>query len=455
MSDDIFWPRDGEEPRRGSYPGGSYGGFASTGQLSGSDEEFGGAGGYGSGGYGGWPTEPQPQPPRDPGGPRRRVSSALIGAVAATALVFGGLGVGIGSLLVGNDNGGGTDTATSAGLTASSVADSHTSPDPHSVAGIAAKVLPSVVSITVLSSQQSDTGSGIVLRQDGYILTNNHVVSAASSGSGRITVTFNDGSTAGASIVGTDAEDDLAVIKVSRTGLKPATLGTSSDLNVGDAVVAIGSPLGLQGTVTSGIVSALNRPVEAAQSGQPYGLFGNSQPSQPVVYNAIQTDAPINPGNSGGPLVDSSGDVIGINSAIASVGGSSDPFSSGQSGNIGVGFAIPIDQAKIISAELIKTGKATHPLLGVTLADVTGSNGTDYARVQTVESGAPAARVGMKPGDIITRINGQVTNGADAVIATIRSHQPGQTVSVTYTRGIGGASKTVSVTLANASTAQG
>jgi putative serine protease PepD len=440
---DIFWPRDDDsDGQRFPTGGGAAGGY-------------GGFGGYGDGGYS--PTEPQPQPGPEPQRRGRRTGGGLIAAVAVTALVFGGIGVGVGSLLVGNGGSGGTDSATGSLFnTATSASDSHGSRQVHSVADIAAQVLPSVVSITVVSPQESDTGSGVVLRQDGYILTNNHVVAAGAGGVGRMTVTFNDGSTASAHIVGTDAEDDLAVIKADKSGLQPATLGTSSDLRVGDAVIAVGSPLGLQGTVTSGIVSALNRPVEASDSGQPQGFFGQRQASQPVVYNAIQTDAAINPGNSGGPLVDSSGDVVGIDSAIATVPGSSDPFGgSGQSGNIGVGFAIPIDQAKIIAAELMKNGKATHPLLGVTLTDATDQAGNALARVQSVQSGSPAAHAGLKPGDIITRINGHPTPGADAVIATIRSYQPGQQVTITWTQGAGGSTHTATVTLADASSAQG
>lgn len=433
---DIFWPHD-DEPERRPFGGGSAGGSGETPSWA--------------------VTEPQPAATAPP--PRRRVSTGIVALVAVTALVFGGLGVGVGSLLVGNNgNNSGSDSlaGTGFGNAATPTSDSHGSQQPHSVAAIAAKVLPSVVSITVVSPQQSDTGSGVVLRQDGYILTNNHVIAAASGGGGRITVTFNDGSTAHARIVGADAEDDLAVIKAAKSGLQPATLGTSSNLKVGDAVVAVGSPLGLQGTVTNGIVSALNRPVVASSSGQPQGFYSQGQTSQPVVYNAIQTDAPINPGNSGGPLVDAQGDVIGINSAIASVSGSSDPFGTGESGNIGVGFAIPVDQAKIIAGELMKNGKATHPLLGVTLADVYNRGGVDYARIQTVESGSPADKAGLKPGDVITKIDGRPTQGADAVIATIRSFQPGQSVSITYRNGLrGSAEKTVTVPLADASSAQG
>jgi putative serine protease PepD len=305
------------------------------------------------------------------------------------------------------------------------------------------------VSINVKSQSESDTGSGIVLRSDGYILTNNHVVSAASGGNGTVTVTFNDGTSSSAKIVGTDPLDDLAVVKVAKTGLTSATLGNSSQIQVGDPVLAVGSPLGLTGTVTAGIVSALNRPVETQEETQPqqldpFGLGGgSSQTTQPTVIDAIQTDAAINPGNSGGALVDTAGQVIGINSAIASLGSSS--FGSSQSGSIGVGFAIPIDQARTIATELIDTGHATHPLLGVTLTDATSADGSDRALVRAVSANGPAAKAGIKGGDVITAVDGHPTAGADAVIAAVRSYQPGDRVNVTYIRS--GNTKTVAVTL--------
>jgi putative serine protease PepD len=270
-----------------------------------------------------------------------------------------------------------------------------------------------------------------------------------------VSVTFNDGSSATAKIIGTDPLDDLAVIKVSKSGLTPAVLGDSSKIQVGDPVLAVGSPLGLSGTVTAGIVSALNRPVETQDQSQqqqvdPFGFgFGNSTPqtTQPTVINAIQTDAAINPGNSGGALVDSAGQVIGINSAIASLGSTD---LSGQSGNIGVGFAIPIDQARVIASQLIETGHATHPLLGVTLTDATSASGADQALVRSVTAGGPAAKAGIKGGDVITSIDGHPTAGADAVIADVRSFQPGDQITVTYVRS--GSTRTATVTLSDSTT---
>jgi putative serine protease PepD len=422
----------------------------------------------GEGGSGAHWTEPEPTlplplgdlAPETPAVRRRTAARSLVTrlrqsrrwpaiVVAATAFVFGAGGVAIGAELVSGSSGG---QYVGSGLSVSNASPASLTTNPRSYAAIAAKVLPSVVSINVTTPNQSDTGSGVILRSDGYILTNDHVVSAASSG-GQVTVTFYDGSTSSARVVGTDSLDDLAVLKVSRTGLTPATLGNSSQIRVGDPVLAVGSPLGLTGTVTSGIVSALNRPVETQDQSQqqqsPFGFSlggGSGQATQPTVIDAIQTDAAINPGNSGGALVDAAGQVIGINSAIASLGSS---VLGSQSGNIGVGFAIPIDQARAIAAELIATGHATHPLLGVTLADATTANGADQALVQSVAANSPAAKAGIKGGDVITAIDGQPTAGADAVIAAIRAHQPGERVTVTFRHG--GTSRTVSVVLADAS----
>jgi putative serine protease PepD len=231
--------------------------------------------------------------------------------------------------------------------------------------------------------------------------------------------------------------------------LPAAAIGSSSAVRVGDPVLAVGSPLGLSGTVTSGIVSALNRPVDTTEDQQNTDPFGNPTRTTTTVISAIQTDAAINPGNSGGPLVSASGAVIGINSAIASTGSSL----GGQAGNIGVGFAIPIDQAKIVAQELISTGHATHPLMGVTLADATDSSGNDLARVQSVTNGGPADQAGIAVGDVVVAVGGQQTAGADAVIAAIRTHQPGDRVAVTIDRN--GTRKTVSVRLIDAATAQG
>jgi putative serine protease PepD len=391
------------------------------------------------------PDEPEPQSAPAERATRPWRTTAVAAGLAA--LVFGGAGVGVGAALENGNGGSGADSVNSGFNVAPTSSQSTVAPK--SYAAIAARVLPSVVSINVSGSGQQDTGSGVILRSDGYILTNNHVVTAAVGG-GTVSVVLNDGTTAAARIVGTDVEDDLAIIKVAKTGLPAATLGSSAAAHVGDPVLAVGSPLGLTGTVTSGIISALNRPVDTTQDQQNVDPFGGSQPrTTTTVISAIQTDAAINPGNSGGPLVDASGAVIGINSAIASTGSSL----GGQSGNIGVGFAIPIDLAKVISQELITTGKVSHPLMGVSLADATDSNGNDLARVQAVSKGGPAEQAGLQVGDIITAVGGQKTAGADAVIAAIRTHQPGQSVPVTIDRN--GVSKTLTVKLIDAATAQG
>jgi putative serine protease PepD len=442
--DDLFWfPAPGHSS---DEPGPEAPGPHSTQPLPGQQPGYASATSYGATSYG------VPAAPANASRRSRRGTAALL---AATAFVFGGGGVAVGALAIDNDN---NASNVGAGFTVSSANPASLTGSPRSYAAIASKVLPCVVSINVTTPNQSDTGSGVILRSDGYILTNNHVVSAASSG-GSVTVTFNDGSSTAAKVVGTDPLDDLAVLRVAKTGLHAATLGDSSKIQVGDPVLAVGSPLGLSGTVTAGIVSAVNRPVETQDQQQqpqqidPFGFgFGNGggssqQSSQPTVIDAIQTDAAINPGNSGGALVDAAGQVIGINSAIASLG--SNGLGS-QSGNIGVGFAIPIDQAKTIAAELITTGHATHPLLGVQLADATSADGTDRALVRSVTANGPAAKAGIKGGDVITAIDGRATAGADAVIAAVRTFQPGDHVSVTYIRN--GNAHTVTVTLGNAAT---
>ncbi|HET7530001.1 MAG TPA: trypsin-like peptidase domain-containing protein [Mycobacteriales bacterium] len=422
MSDnDLFWPAWGHDPGEPDRPTTPLATYPEPSQQVG----------------------PPPGPPQPPA--RRRPSwFAPAAAAGAAALVFGGVGVGVGAALDSDSGSSGSDASLPvAGAPVSS------DTNPRSFAAIAAKVLPSVVSINVRGSNGSDTGSGVILRSDGYVLTNNHVVSAATSG-GSVSVVFNDGKTADARIVGTDQEDDLAVIKVDKTGLPAATLGSSSAVRVGDAVLAVGSPLGLSGTVTAGIVSALNRPVDTTQDQQqqsdPFG-FDQQQPTTTTVISAIQTDAAINPGNSGGPLLNAAGQVIGINSAIASTGSL-----GGQPGNIGVGFAIPIDQARIIAGELIKDGKASHPLMGVVLADATDNNGNDLARVQSTTKGGPADKAGVEVGDVIVAVDGQRTAGADAVIAAIRTHQPGQSIKVTVERD--GSERTLTLTLADAAAVQ-
>jgi len=321
---------------------------------------------------------------------------------------------------------------------------------PGSVEQVAAKVVPSVVMLETDLGRQSEEGSGVILSADGLILTNNHVIAAAAKPGGppggpgapggpggpppKTTVTFSDGRTAPFTVVGADPTSDIAVIRVQGiSGLNPITLGSSSDLRVGQPVVAIGSPLGLSGTVTTGIISAMNRPVSTT------GESGN----QNTVLDAIQTDAAINPGNSGGALVNMSGQLVGVNSAIATLGADSP---DAQSGSIGLGFAIPVDQAKRIADELIATGKATHASLGV---QVTSDKGTPGAKVVDVVPNGAAASAGVPKGVVVTKVDDRPINSADALVAAVRSKAPGDKVSLTF-QDAGGGSRTVQVTLGKA-----
>lgn len=306
---------------------------------------------------------------------------------------------------------------------------------PGSIADIAQRVLPTVVSIEVQSASGAGTGSGVVIDGNGYIVTNNHVVSsvAADTNRGSLRVLFSDQSAAAARVVGRDPKSDLAVLKVEKPGLTVAQLGDSSKIAVGDPVIAIGSPLGLRSTVTSGIVSALNRPVRLGGGGNNTGSDTNA------VINAIQTDAAINPGNSGGALVDGSGALVGINSAIATLSSG-----QGQSGSIGVGFAIPVNEMRDIAQQLIRTGKVKHAALGVSATSVTDST-RDGALVQSVQAGSAASKAGIKAGDVILKVDGKLVGGADELVTLVRSHRVGDKIPLTYSRGSG--ISTVDVTL--------
>lgn len=309
---------------------------------------------------------------------------------------------------------------------------------------VAKAVEPSVVAISVQSQFGGAEGSGVILDTSGHVLTNNHV--AAGGQNGQLSVTLNDGRTYDATIVGTDPSTDLAVLQMKgATDLTPATLGDSDAVDVGEPVMAVGNPLGLAGTVTTGIVSALDRPVTTSNqegSGAAQGASGQ------VVTNAIQTDAAVNPGNSGGALVDSSGKVIGVPSSIASLGSSF----GGQSGSIGLGFSIPINEAKSIADQLISHGKAEHPLLGVTLKDgsVKDGNATRSAAVVVeVSNGTPAAAAGLRSGDAIVKVDDETVNGSESLVAQIRERNVGSKVSLTIMRD--GKEQTVQVTLASRS----
>ena len=315
----------------------------------------------------------------------------------------------------------------------------------------AAAVAPSVVAITVQSGQGSAQGSGVIFDALGHILTNNHVVAGGGQAS-QISVALNDGRTYDATVVGTDPSTDLAVIKLTKApnDLKAIALGDVSTLTVGEPVMAVGNPLGLAGTVTTGIVSALNRPVTTSTPGS--GNPSNRQSSgEPVVTNAIQTSAAINPGNSGGALVNAGGQLIGINSSIASLGDSGS--SSSQSGNIGIGFAIPVDQAKSIADQLITSGKAAHAYLGVSSKDDVVADGSAQraaAVLANVVAGTPAANAGLKTGDAIIAVNGESIDGSLSLVAQVRERTVGDKVTLTIVRD--GQTKDVSVTLTNTPT---
>ncbi len=303
---------------------------------------------------------------------------------------------------------------------------------PGSVADIAQRVLPSVVSISAETASGGGTGTGFVIDSAGYILTNNHVIADAADGRGTIEVQLNDGTTLDATIVGRDSSYDLAVLKVNRTGLTALTFGDSDQVAVGDSVIAIGSPLGLSGTVTLGIVSAKDRAVTAGESA------GDSS-----FINAIQTDAAINPGNSGGPLVNSAGAVIGVNSAIATLGSTS---LTSQSGSIGLGFAIPINQARKTAEQLIKNGKATYPVVGVSVDMQYAGDGARIADTSNaILPGGPAAKAGLRAGDLIVKFDGRTITAPEELIVAIRSKNVGDKVVIEYIRA--GKTLTASLTL--------
>jgi len=297
-----------------------------------------------------------------------------------------------------------------------------------SIADIAARSLPSVVTIKVTGPTAEGTGSGFVVRKDGYILTNNHVVAVAAA-TGKITVLFLDGRSVDATVVGHDESYDLAVIRVGLRNLPVLTLGESAAVVVGDPVIAMGAPLGLDSSVTSGIVSALNRPVTA----------GGATDSTASFINAIQTDAAINPGNSGGPLLDMAGRVIGVNSAIARVSSSQNPV-GGQSGSIGVGFAIPSDQARKTAEQLIATGTATHPVIGIMIDTSYQGDGVKIADAPQngsapITKGGPADKAGLRAGDVILTFDGRPVTGPDEFVVAIRARSVGEQAILTVRRG--------------------
>ncbi|MFJ3494904.1 S1C family serine protease [Streptomyces sp. NPDC086091] len=372
----------------------------------------------------------QPVPPKP-----RRGRGGLVAGVLIAALVAGGLGGGLGYTLAKNDDDGGSTTV-SASDSGGSV-----KRDPGTVAGVAAQALPSTVTIEAESSNgEGGTGTGFVFDTQGHIITNNHVVADAVDG-GKVTATFPTGKKYDAEVVGHAQGYDVAVIKLKNapSDLKPLTLGNSDKVAVGDSTIAIGAPFGLSNTVTTGIISAKNRPVASS----------DGSGSSSSYMSALQTDASINPGNSGGPLLDAQGNVIGINSAIQSTGNGGLGGTT-QSGSIGLGFAIPINQAKFVAQELIRTGVPVYAKIG---ASVSLEESTDGAKITdqgaggsaAVEAGGPADKAGLKPGDVITKLDDTVIDSGPTLIGQIWTHQPGDKVKVTYERG--GKTSTVDLTL--------
>lgn len=355
---------------------------------------------------------PLPAPPSNPGKPSRQGLSAPATVLisAFTALIVGGV-AGIAGYTLGSS----VDSTTTSNQTVvlpqvTDVSDTNSA----SIADIAEAVLPSVVSILIEAGDESGSGSGFIIQSNGYILTNNHVAAPAVNG-GELTVVFDNGEKAEAKIVGRNTSYDLAVLKVDREGLPTSVLGDSAQVKVGELVIAIGAPLGLNGTVTAGIISSLDRPVTAGGSGDL------------AFINAIQTDAAINPGNSGGPLLDGAGRVIGINSAIATLAGSV----GGEAGSIGLGFAIPINTAKRIAEEIIATGDSNTPIIGVVLNTAYVGEG---AEVGELTAGGPAEEAGIRVGDVITELNGRQVADSTELVVAIRSYAPGESVEINLER---------------------
>ncbi|HKT58266.1 MAG TPA: trypsin-like peptidase domain-containing protein [Microbacterium sp.] len=434
------YPATVPHPAHQSYPG----------------EAFGLPGGAGDAG--------QPQYRHDADGAGQKKSGATrIAALLVAAAVVGGV-AGLGGAWAGANL---WSTNSANGVSAPQTVTVNDTSSVNNTTAIAAKVVPSVVTINVSAGSSGGTGSGVVLSKDGYILTNTHVVTldGATSG-GSITVTTSTGHVYSASVVGTDPTYDLAVIKLKdASGLTPISWGDSGKLNVGDETVAVGAPLGLSNSVTTGIVSALNRSIEIASSAAPNGGsqddgnggqnggspfyfdFGQGQSQQSATDSikiaVLQTDAAINPGNSGGALVDSDGKLIGINVAIASTGSSS----TSQAGSIGVGFSIPSDIAQRIADDLMKDGKATHGLLGATVADAASIQGatTTGAYIEKVTAGGAADRAGLQKGDVITSFNGAPVSDSVDLTAQVRALAGGAKAQLVYTRD--GQSNTAQVTL--------
>jgi putative serine protease PepD len=356
-----------------------------------------------------------PMPAPGSGAPRGRLSGWVWPVIVVIALVLGGGAGYVGGLVAGNGDGGADEVLQVQKRTAAPLPADNTS-----IAAVAQKMLPSTVQIIAEYNgvARGATGSGFVLDKQGHIITNNHVVAEAAKDNGNIEIVNQDGVHSKAKVIGRSAVYDVAVIQSDGAkSLVPAKLGSSQQMRIGETVIAFGSPLGLSSSVTSGIISALDRPVTTGET-------ANDQ----SYINAVQTDAAINPGNSGGPLVDLQGQVVGMNSAIASIGS----VGQDQGGSIGVGFAIPIEQVEITAEQILRTGKAQYPVIG---ANVKSNVNIDGAEITGVTNGDPADSAGLKVGDLVTKVDGKPITSSVGLVVAIRSHVKGDKLNLTVKRG--------------------
>jgi putative serine protease PepD len=436
------WGQGGQEQQRPPYPGQTYPGQSYPGQFGPAEYAAGSTGHPGYPGYsagqgsadaaGQDATSVQPEVPGNettpPKSPRRFSTPVVAGMVVAVAVAASAL---TGVIMNNTGSGGSSDGTTFSTQVVGDREQTSSTPEDGTIEGVAEKVLPSVVSIQVTSGQSGAEGSGSIISSDGMILTNNHVVAEAEGRGAQMTVTTNDGKQYEAEVVATDPQTDIAVIQAKdASDLTPITIGDPDSLQVGQSVVAVGSPLGLSSTVTTGIVSAKDRPVQA----------GGESGGEASLIDAIQTDAAINPGNSGGALVNLNGELVGIPSVIATLGGTGE-----ESGSIGLGFAIPADQAMDTAKQLIDTGSATHPVIGaqVDTRETTGGG----AVIAEVTGGGPAEEAGLKSGDVVTKVDDRLVDNGVSLIAAIRSHNVGDEVTLTVTDGNGGNEHEIKVTL--------